>query len=373
MSPEVVLAVARLVDGTGFDGPAWLRVRDGLIVERGAGEPSGGATERLGHVVPGFVDMHVHGGLGGDFGGLGVDPGPAIELHARAGSTTIVASVATGPLAPTVDRVRELAPLVREHALAGLHLEGPFLSPARAGAHDRSLLRIPAPGDLDALLAAADGALGMVTLAPELPGAPEAIAHLRRSGVVVALGHTDASADVIRRAVDAGATVVTHLFNGMPPLHHRHPGPVGVALTDERLTVELIADGHHVADPVVDLARRSAPSRLALVSDAMAATGLGDGRYDLAGSAVVVRDGVAVLADGSSLAGSTTPVGGAVARLLARGVDLPEIAAMTSGAPARALGLSGHDLAVGSPADLVELAGGAVARVIRRGVPLPTA
>ncbi|PJJ73164.1 N-acetylglucosamine-6-phosphate deacetylase [Diaminobutyricimonas aerilata] len=367
MSSDVVIAASRLVDGTGSDGPGWLRVRDGVIVERGQGEPTGDVTTRLGAVVPGFLDMHVHGALGVDFGALGADPAPAIAAHARRGSTTLVASLATGPLTATADRLRELAPIVHQGGLAGLHLEGPFLSSARAGAHDRSLLRAPERADLDALLTAADGTIAMVTLAPELPGAFEAIAHLVDGGVVVALGHTDASADEVRRAIDAGATVITHLFNGMPPLHHRHPGLAGVALTDERVTVELIADGHHVDDVVIDLTRRAAGGRLALVSDAMSATGLGDGRYDLAGSIVDVHDGIAELADGSSLAGSTTPVGDAVARLLRRGIDLAEVVSVTSAAPARALDRPGHALAVGSPADLVEIVDGAVARVLRGG------
>lgn len=363
----LLVSVRRLVDGHGSDGPAWLRTSGGTVAERGAGAPPGPADVELGTAVPGFVDVHVHGALGTDLGALGADPGPVVEHHARCGSTTLVASLATGPLDATAARLRELAPLVRAGDLEGVHLEGPWLSPARRGAHDPRLLRAPDPREVAALLTAADGTLRMVTIAPELPGALDAVAELVASGVTVAVGHTDADADAVRRAVDAGAGVVTHLFNGMPPLHHRAPGPVGVALSDDRLVVELIVDGHHVADEAVDVVRRAAAGRLALVSDAMAATGLGDGTYRLAGSDVVVRDGVARLAEGSSLAGSTVPIGGAVARLLRRGATVPEITGATSAVPARALGLAGHALRAGERADLVELDGAGVRRVMRRG------
>ena len=323
-------------------------------------------------MLPGFVDAHVHGALGTDFGALGSDPGPAVEHHARHGSTTLVASIATAEPRTTCDRLRELAPLVRDGALAGLHLEGPFLAAGRRGAHDPALLRAPDRAAVDELLSAADGALAVVTLAPELPGALDAVRHLTDAGVVVAIGHTEASAEVVGAAAEAGATLVTHLFNGMPPLHHREPGPVGAALADPRLSVELIGDGHHVADLALDAARAAARGRTLLVSDAMAATGLGDGRYRLAGSDVVVTGGVAMLADGSSLAGSTTPVGGAAQRLLDRGADPAQVVALTRTAPARVLGLSPEPLGPGSAADLVVVERSRITRTMRKGAWLPS-
>ncbi|MFD3443630.1 N-acetylglucosamine-6-phosphate deacetylase [Microbacteriaceae bacterium 4G12] len=366
-----LLAIDRLIDGAGYDGPAWLRVEGGVIADRGTGiAPDPGDPRvgtRLGTVVPGFVDAHVHGAVGADFGAVGVDPQPAIDFHAAAGSTTLLASIATSELPLTVARLRELAPLVRAGRLAGIHLEGPFLSHERRGAHDPALLRDPDPTSVAALLDAAAGTLSMITIAPELPGARAAIESLVAAGVVVALGHTAASADVMRRGIDAGATVVTHVFNGMPPMHHRAPGPVGVALTDARLTVEVIGDGHHLEDEAVDVVRGSAAGRMTLVSDAMAATGLGDGEYEMGGTTVVVTDGVANLADNSSLAGSTTTVGGSVARLVARGADAAEIASITSIRPAFALELAGHALTVGAPADLVELGPTGVTRTMRAG------
>lgn len=372
MSPVTLISAARLIDGNGHDGPGWLRIRNGVIVEAGSGSTNRNETDQAQHlhldtIVPGFVDTHVHGAVGIDFSTPGIDPRPAIEHHARAGSTTLVASIATGEWKSTLQRLRELAPLVSDGTLAGLHLEGPFLSHARRGSHNPTLLREPVPNILEELLTASSGALSMVTIAPEIAGAMDAIDRLVEAGVTVAIGHTDAAADVVWKAVDAGASIVTHLFNGMPPLHHRSPGPVGIALVSTALVVELIADGHHVDDVAVDVVRRAASGRYSLVSDAMSATGLGDGSYDLAGSTVVVTAGVAMLANGSSLAGSTTTVGGAVERLLHRGILLDEIVAATSATPSHSLGLGDPSLITGAQANLVELRGSRVARVMRAG------
>jgi N-acetylglucosamine-6-phosphate deacetylase len=366
-SASLLIGTDRLVTGAGHDAPGWLRINDGVICESGSGAAPGPVDDSFETIVPGFVDTHVHGAGGVDFATLGADPTIAIDFHARAGSTSLVASVATGDWAGTLDRLRELAPLVTAGQIAGLHLEGPYLSYARRGAHDPALLREPNAAEIAAALDAAGGALVMVTIAPELPGALNAITQFVGAGVTVAIGHTDASAEVMRRSVDAGASVVTHLFNGMPPLHHRMPGPVGVALTDDSLVLELIGDGHHLSDLAVDLVRQAASGRYVLVSDAMAATGLGDGRYDLAGSDVVVVDGVAMLADASSLAGSTTPVAGALARLLERGVPLSELVGATSTQPAHSLGLPNPSLVAGGKADLVALTGSRVARVMKAG------
>jgi N-acetylglucosamine-6-phosphate deacetylase len=369
----VVIEARRLVDGAGYDGPGWLRIAGGVIQTVGADaaapafEREGAAAIRVDTILPGFVDTHVHGAVGVDFATVGADPAPAIDHHASRGSTRLVASLATSDCAATRDRLRELAPLVRSGSLSGLHLEGPFLSSARCGAHDPRLLRAASPHLIEEALAAADGTLSMVTLAPEVPGALEAIDRLIEADVVVAIGHTDASADVVQRAVDRGASVITHLFNGMPPLHHRSPGPVGVALTSDSLVLEVIADGHHVDDLALDLAFRVARHRLSLVSDAMSATGLGDGSYELAGSTVVVADGVAMLADGSSLAGSTTPLAGAVTRMLDHGVPLADVQTASSSTPAGTLRLADPALIPGAVADLVVLDGTAVARVMKAG------
>jgi len=370
-----VLRVDRLVTADADVGPGWLALRDGHVLDRGAGAPptdlSALPPEHVaGTVVPGFVDQHVHGALGVDFGTADADGARrAAAHHHRAGSTRLVASVATASAASLTRALGVLAPLVDEGVLDGVHLEGPWLSEARRGAHDPGLLRSPEPAEVESLLEAAAGALRVVTLAPELPGAVDAVRRLVAAGVVVALGHSDCTAEQAHAAADAGATVVTHVYNGMRPLHHREPGLAGAALSDDRLAVELILDGQHVSRDAAEIARRASSGRLVLVSDAMAATGWSDGRYEIAGSQVVVADGVAMLADGSSLAGSTGTVGAGVARLLGEhGVGLQEAVRASSATSAAILGLVGAGLAPGDRADLVVLdEAGVVGRVMRQG------
>lgn len=351
--------------------PGFVTVEGTRIVALGGGWPGAdaGPTERVaGTILPAFVDQHAHGALGIDFTRATPEEARLVtDFHAATGSTRLIASLATAPLDVLARALSTLAPLVDEGVLAGLHLEGPYLSVARRGAHDPRLLRKPSIAELAALVEAGAGSLRMVTIAPELPGALEAISWLVEQKITVALGHSDADFDVARRAIDAGATVATHLFNGMRPLGHREPGLVGAVLDDDRVLLELILDGHHVAAPVASLVRRVAPGRLALVSDAMSATGLGDGAYEIAGSPVLVTEGVAMLADGSSLAGSTATVADGLVRLGVAGVELSEVVSATSGSSARALGLP-PGLAVGARADLVVVGAALDAcRVLRAG------
>lgn len=210
----------------------------------------------------------------------------------------------------------------------------------------------------------------MVTIAPELAGAIPIIRWLSESGVVVALGHSNCDADTARAALDAGATVVTHLFNGMREFHHRDPGLAGVALTDERPVVELILDGHHLSHEAQSLAMTLAAGRVALVSDAMQAAGLADGSYEIAGSAVRVQNGIAVLEDGSSIAGSTATLSLGFARMIVQhGVSIAGAVRATSEVPARALGMTAPDLVAGARADAVVLDPLTMCptRVLRRG------
>jgi N-acetylglucosamine-6-phosphate deacetylase len=355
---STLVRARRIVTATDDLPDGWLLVSAaGTVSALGTGDaPDAGSTIDVdGTVVPGLVDLHAHGALGHDFATCSSEGAVVAARHHRArGTTSLVASVATGPVGDTAAALARLRPLVADGTLAGLHLEGPWLSPGRRGAHRADLLHAPTPHEVDEYLAAADGTLRIVTLAPELPGALDTVRRLVTEGVVVAVGHTDASADDTRRAVDAGATLVTHLFNGMPPLHHRTPGPVGVALTDDRVLLECIIDGHHLHPTTVDLVRRAAPGRFVLVSDAMAATGCPDGDHTIAGSPVSVRNGVAMLADGSSLAGSTITVADAARRLLEDGAPLTEVVAAAATRPARLLGLPAP-LLPGAPADLIAI------------------
>lgn len=278
----------------------------------GATEPTEPTeAERVaGWVVPGFVDTHVHGGGGFDY--ATEDPEEAARgraFHAAHGTTTSFASLVSAPVDVLGRQLNTLAGLVRDGTFAGIYLEGPFLSPARRGAHDPDCLIAPDPETVDRLIATGDGALSMITIAPELSGAPEAIRRFVDAGVQVAVGHTDADFTTINAALDAGARAATHLFNAMPGIHHREPGPVAALLNDGRVEVELIADGFHLHPAVLRMAAAAAgPDRTVLVTDAMAAAGMPDGDFTLGELRVAVRDTIArlVAADGTlgSIAGS---------------------------------------------------------------------
>ena len=344
--------------------PGWIAVDGARIAEVGRGlGPAGSDADDprpehvAGTVVPGFVDIHTHGAAGADFA-QAADRSirPALDWHLAHGTTSVLASIATGPIEEMARQAGALGALVGDGTLRGVHLEGPFLSVARRGTHAADLLREPGDDALETLLSATD-AIRMVTIAPELPGGIRAIERLVASGIVAAVGHTSATLDQARRAFDAGATVATHLFNGMPALHHREPGPVGAALLDERVFLELILDGRHLSDEIISLVLGRAGSRAIAVSDSIAATGAADGEYVLAGTAVRVSDGVAMTTDTGSLAGSTRTVDTAFAALVHRlGCSLPEAVAATSTSAARALGFAdAGELAPGMSADLVVL------------------
>ncbi|QEW02357.1 N-acetylglucosamine-6-phosphate deacetylase [Microbacterium lushaniae] len=376
---STIVHSAALLDGGTRTDAAWVRFAGGRVAERGTGrswqdaaaDTVVDAAELAGPgaiLSPGFVDIHGHGG-----GGFAFDDGPdairaARTLHRRHGTTSAVVSLVTAPLDDLVRRTRMIAELARTDAdILGSHLEGPFLDPAHRGAHDPAALASPVA--VEALLTAGAGTVRQVTIAPELPGAFEAIRDLTAAGAVAAIGHTGADAALTAAAFDAGARILTHVFNAMPGLHHRAPGPAGAALTDDRVTIELIADGVHVHPELVRIAFAAAPGRIALVSDAMAATGVGDGRYTLGGLTVDVTGGVARLADGGAIAGSTLTQDHAVRVAVAAGVPLPEALRAVTATPARAIGAGdevGH-LRPGGRADAVLLDAGLNVRAVWAG------
>jgi N-acetylglucosamine-6-phosphate deacetylase len=383
----VILSAATLVAEDLPVGPGWVEVDGDRIVATGAGAPPRAADADLGDavLVPGFVDMHVHGGAGAAF--PDGDAGAALragEFPRAHGTTTMVASlVAAGPdeLLKTVDT---LAELVADGDLAGVHLEGPWLAEGRCGAHDPRQLRDPEPAELDRLLRAGGGAVRMVTLAPERPGGLDAVRRIVDAGALAALGHTDASYALTREAIDAGARVGTHLFNAMAPVHHREPGPAVALLEDDRVTVELVTDGLHVHPALWEHVVRSAGTgRVAAVTDAMAAAGMPDGEYHLGAMRVTVADGVARLAAGSdgragAIAGSTATTDALFAKVVRHAAvpheeALRRAVAMTATSPARALGLADVGvIAPGRRADLVVLDTGLKVReVYRAGQLLP--
>jgi N-acetylglucosamine-6-phosphate deacetylase len=359
--------------------PGWVRVRGDRIVALGEGEPAHDPAAPdevvdLGDVliVPGFVDLHCHGGGGASFGAGAGAAATAAALHLTHGTTTLMASLVSGPRDRLRREIAALAPLVEAGVLAGVHLEGPWLASAYCGAHDPAHLRHPDPDEVDELVGHA--AVRMVTLAPELEGGIDAVRRIVGLGAVAAVGHTNADHATTVAAIAAGADHATHLFNAMRPLRHRDPGPALALLEDDHVTLELIRDGVHV-DPHLCawLDATLAPHRLVAVTDAMAAAGAGDGRYPLGAKEIDVRDGVARVTGTTTLAGSTATAD-RLFRSVAGGApsdpSLLRAVAQTSTNPARLLG--GDDVGVLAPgmrADLVVLGTSSlgVHRVMRAG------
>ncbi len=326
----------------------------------GDGPPAPGT-----YVLPGLVDVHCHGGAGQGFPEAGADGVlAAARHHLDHGTTTMLASLVSAPGDTLLERVRLLAPLVTAGHLAGIHLEGPFLAAAQCGAQDPAAI---VPGDpelLRRLLDAADGTVRSMTLAPETPRYRELLAVMERHGVLPSLGHTDTTAAATTAAIGlaAGRSLsATHLFNGMPPLHHRAPGPAAACLAAAArgaMVVELVADGVHLADETVTMVfDLVGPDRIALVTDAMAAAGMDDGRYRLGALDVDVVDGIARLSgDRPALAGGTARLIDVLRRVVRHaGVPLPAAVTAATATPARLLGCHDEvgDLAVGRRADLV--------------------
>ncbi|MDO5092065.1 MAG: N-acetylglucosamine-6-phosphate deacetylase [Propionibacteriaceae bacterium] len=365
------LQVGRAVTPSGVIEGATIEMTDERIVAITPGELREGLW-----AVPGFVDTHCHGAVGVSFG----DPDraanrKAIAYHRSQGTTTLFASTVTEPVDKLESQVRVLRELVEAGELDGIHLEGPFLAEERRGAHDPALLRDPEPEFVERLIAVAGPALKMITLAVERRHAKQATRRFIEAGVKVAFGHSDADDAKTAESLDWGADIATHLFSAMRPIHHREPGPVPVLLSDDRVMCELICDGIHHRPVIARMAIDAAGvDRIALVTDAMSATGQGDGRYVLGELAVAVHDGTArlITPDGStgSIAGSTLTMAKAFEFVVGEvGLSIPEAARVAATTPAR-----WHQLAevgtleVGKLADICLVDdGGRLRHVWRRG------
>lgn len=320
--------------------------------------------------VPGFVDLHNHGGNGGAFPTGDVDSCErAARYHRAHGTTTLWASMVSANEEELTRQMRVVSPLVQGGLLDGIHLEGPFVNACRCGAQDPSRIQPGDPDMLERIIAASEGTVRSITFAPETECVAELIEVCARHRVVVSLGHTDASAEVTIRCVDkaqaAGCTVTaTHLFNAMPPLHHRAPGAAG-ALLSRSVGLELIADGVHLHDTTVDMVTAAAPTRAFAITDAMEAAGLPDGSYVLGQLAVEVTDGVARLREGGAIAGGTSTLDQQFRRYAARHGEVAAVQ-LTSTNAARVLGRSEEigDIRPGLRANLVAFnASGQVAGV----------
>lgn len=368
---ELVISGAKIVTEQGIIERGILHVKDGFIAFVGdmsqwdptaAGSAARSIDAHGSWLLPGFIDVHVHGGYGADF----MDANPETldiitHFHALHGTTSMLATTMTATR-DAIDRVlgevdRYKSKEMPYAQLLGVHLEGPFISPKWAGAQDPNLMVPPQLSWIEDWHERFPQLMKQLTLAPEREGGLEMIAWLRDHGIVAACGHTDATYADIQSAVREGLSHAVHTYNAMKPLHHREPGTVGAILTDERISGEVIADGHHVHPAAIRLlAMVKQPHGLLLITDAMSAAGLGDGQYELGGQAVTVHSGVARLTEGGALAGSTLTMIEAL-RFMVRevGVSVEDASRFASGNPARLLRLeaSHGSIAQGKQADLL--------------------
>ena len=363
---SVLVHSGTLVDADG-ERPGWVLVDDGRITALGSPADVMPAADRTidasgGYVTPGFVDIHGHGAGGAHYQD-GVDQALTALAAMRAhGTTRAVASFVTSSiddLMASIDTAQ--VAMARDRGLVGVHIEGPFLALRRRGAHDADLLRVPDATSVDRLLEAAPGVVRQITIAPELPGALDAVTRFVDAGVPVAVGHTECDYETAREAFARGASLVTHAFNAMAPIQGRMPGVLGAALEAGHVTIEVIADGIHVHPASIALLFAAAPGRIALVTDAMAGAAAPPGRYELGSLDVDVAEGRAVVAGTDTLAGSTLTPDRALRTVVHDcGVGLLEAVVAFTTTPAAAIGES----------EPVRLAPGARAEVVVLGADL---
>ncbi len=359
-----VIEAPTVLQGMRWLTPGWVAFDSGRIVGAGSGlaptDLGSVTTLDSGTLAAGFVDMQINGAYGVDFAAATEQQWAEISMRlTESGCTAYVPTFITASiddLVASITRYRQLALPTACAQPVGIHLEGPFLSERRRGAHRADLLVDPTPDRLGRLLQAGGPDLRYVTLAPERPGAIPAVRRLRSAGVDVAVGHSDADDATVLAAADAGATLLTHLFNGQRPLRHRDAGVVGAGLFDERLTLGLIADLHHVGATAVKVAFNAAAGRIALVTDAVAAMGMPPGRYELGGETIEIGGYGPPRRPGGSFAGSALRIDEAVGNTVSCGVDRRVAIHAATRVPAEAM--RRHDLGrieVGARADLVWL------------------
>ncbi|TFD49680.1 N-acetylglucosamine-6-phosphate deacetylase [Cryobacterium frigoriphilum] len=362
------------------DEHGWVLIRHGFVVATGTGPDWAVAVSAGDETVdaraiagpgailtPGLVDIHNHGGGGHSYDESAEGIAVAVATHARHGVTRIALSLVSASVDTLVEQVDRIAAARQQiPGIVGVHLEGPFLDQAHKGAHNPTALIAPAPVALARLLAS--DMIRQITIAPELTGGIDAVRQISAAGIAPAIGHTAVDAETFQRAVDAGATLLTHTFNAMPPLHHRLVGPIGVAIDDSRVTLEIIADGHHVDPRLVAMLFRAAPGRVALVSDAMAAAASPDGAYTLGDIDVDVVDGVAHVQGTDIIAGSTLTLDRAVRNAVSYGIPLPAAVAAATLIPASAIGCETLGrLTPGSHGDAVIWTSGLIPVAVWRG------
>jgi N-acetylglucosamine-6-phosphate deacetylase len=346
--------------------PGYVTVAAGRVTAVAPGRPPRAPDIVLpaGMLLPGLVDLQVNGYFGEEFRIADADGWAKVVTRLpQTGATAVLPTFVTAPPGALPAALRAASALIPglpagAARVLGVHAEGPFISPARKGAHHEAWITDPTPAAVDELLEAGQGVLRLVTLAPERDGALAAIDRLTQAGVLVSVGHSDATARQVAVAADHGARMVTHLFNAQRPLHHREPGVVGQALTDQRLTSGLITDMRHVSPQVCVMAFRAAPGRICAVTDAAACAGMPPGRYLLGGEPIELPPGHGEppVRDDGTLAGSALRMDVAVANLVAAGIGLAEAVAAASRVPADLIGRTDLGrIAPGAAADLAWL------------------
>jgi len=369
LTTREVLVTAPLVVTADAGGrilqPGYVTVAGGRVMAVAPGQPPRAPDIELpaGALLPGFVDLQVNGYFGVEFQNASADGWVKVATGLpQTGTTAVLPTFVTAPPGGLGQALRAAAALIpalpqRAARVLGVHAEGPFIAPARRGAHNEAWIAEPTPAAVDDMLEAGQEVLRLVTLAPERDGAMAAIGRLTDAGVGVSIGHSDATARQVAEAADRGARMVTHLFNALRPLHHREPGIVGQALADPRLSSGLITDMHHVAPQVCVLAFRAAPGRICAVTDAAACAGMPPGRYLLGGEPIELpRDGEPPVRADGTLAGSALRMDVGVKNMVASGIGLAEAVAAASRVPADLIGRPDLGrIAPGARADLAWL------------------
>jgi N-acetylglucosamine-6-phosphate deacetylase len=355
----MIIAAARAVIDGKDRSEIWIDIRDGFIHEIGDGTHPSAERKFTGTLIPGFVDIHCHGGGGYYFSNLNPDQiTGAINIHRRAGTTTQFASLVTADLGLLKVQIEALIPFVQSGDLAGIHLEGPYLSRTKCGAHAPELLRSPHLSEIKSLIEWGQGTIAMVTIAPELEGALESIAWLASQGIVAAIGHSDADADTARAAIDAGAKIVTHFTNAMAKMVGGQSMATEV-LEDSDISLELINDGTHVPIDVIEVLKKKALERTILVTDAMSAAGGNDGKYLIGDLEVEVKNSIARLVTNGALAGSTLTMERAFINFVNKdGVNIVDAVHASSTRASQVFGLKDvGSLSVGKKADILHFDG----------------
>ena len=360
-APRLITATA----GSRIAAPGYVTMAGGVVTAVGRGDPPRAPDVALpgGVLLPGFVDLQVNGYFGEEFLTAGADGWARVTTRLpQTGTTAFLPTFVTAPPGVLTAGLRAAAALIPAlpagARVLGVHVEGPFISPRWKGAHHEAWITEPSAGAVAELLDAGRGVLRLVTLAPERPGGMSAVTRLTEAGVLVSVGHSDATARQVAEAADHGARMVTHLFNAQRPMHHREPGVVGQALTDERLTSGLIADMHHVSPQVCVLAFRAAPGRICAVTDAAACAGMPPGSYQLGGEPIELPpgDGEPPVRGDGTLAGSGLRMDAAVGNLVAAGIGLVEAVIAATRVPADLIGRPDLGrIAPGAAADLAWL------------------